>query len=53
MTGMGGCWGFVAGVGCCWGFVGGGWLWVCGDGEWWAVRLSNEERVPKRGERNQ
>ena len=36
VTGVGGCWGFVAGVGCCWGFVGGGWLWVCGDGEWWA-----------------
>ena len=36
VIGVGYCWGFVAGVGCCWGFVGGGWLWVCGDGEWWA-----------------
>ena len=39
--------GFRGWVGCCWGFVGGGWLWVCGDGEWWAA-----VRVIRRRERN-
>ena len=40
--------GFMVRVGCCWGFVGGGWLCVCGDGEWWAVRVI---RRRERGER--
>ena len=43
----------MAGVGCCWGFVGGGWLWVCGDGEWWAVRLiKRRESAQKRREKS-
>ena len=29
--------------------MGGGWLWVCGDGEWWAVRLIKRRESAQKG----